>query len=303
MHAVSKTDIPGLQLLNRGKVRDIYAVGDDHLLLVASDRISAFDVVLPDPVPGKGIVLTQLSIFWFELLAGVTGNHVVETDVSKMPGPIPDHADTLRGRSLLVRRARVYPTECIARGFLLGSGWKDYQRSGAVCGIELPEGLRKNHRFDPPLFTPSTKAEQGEHDENISFDALVDTVGAELADELRDKTLSVFHAARQHAEKGGVIICDTKFEWGEIDGRTSLVDEVLTPDSSRFWRKEDADAALPDGDPPSYDKQVVRNWLETQTWDKKAPGPNLPPEILATARARYVEIYERIAGGAVPHLD
>ena len=303
MRAVHQTEVAGLQLLNRGKVRDIYAVGDDHLLLVASDRISAFDVVLPDPIPGKGVILTQLSIFWFELLAGVTDNHIVETDVMAMPDPIPANADVLRGRSLLVKRAAVHPAECIARGFLLGSGWKDYQKTGAVCGIELPDGLKKNHRFDPPLFTPSTKAEQGEHDENISFEALVATVGQDLADELRDKTLAVFHTARNHARERGVIICDTKFEWGAIGGRTILVDEVLTPDSSRFWRKEDADAALPDGNPPSYDKQVVRDWLETQPWDKTAPGPKLPAEVAATARGRYIEIYERIAGGSVPHLD
>lgn len=303
MRAVHQSEIPDLQLLNRGKVRDIYAVGDDHLLLVASDRISAFDVVLPDPVPGKGIVLTQLSVFWFDLLQGVTKNHLVETDVMAMPDPIPAHADVLRGRSLLVRRATVHPAECIARGFLLGSGWKDYQRTGAVCGIELPEGLKKNHRFDPPLFTPSTKAEQGEHDENISFEALVATVGQELAEELRDKTLAVFDTARAHAQERGVVICDTKFEWGVIDGETILVDEVLTPDSSRFWRQEDADAVLPDGDPPSYDKQVVRDWLETQPWDKTPPGPALPDDITATARSRYVEIYERIAGQPVPHLD
>lgn len=303
MRAVHETDVPGLKLLNRGKVRDIYAVGDDHLLLVASDRISAFDVVLPNPVPGKGIILTQLSVFWFDLLADVTSNHVVETDVTKMPDPIPASADVLRGRSLLVRRATVHPAECIARGFLLGSGWKDYQATQAISGIALEPGLKKNHRFDPPLFTPSTKAAAGEHDENISYEALVAAVGAELAADLRDRTLRVFDTARKHAERRGVIICDTKFEWGAIDGETVLVDEVLTPDSSRFWRKEDADLVLPEGDPPSYDKQVVRDWLETQPWDKRAPGPDLPDEITSTARARYVEIYERIAGRSVPHLD
>jgi len=303
MRAVHESDVPGLQLLNRGKVRDIYAVGDDHLLLVASDRISAFDVVLPDPVPGKGIILTQLSVFWFNLLQEVTANHLIEIDVTQMPDPIPTHADQLKGRSMLVRRAHVHPAECIARGFLLGSGWKDYQATQSVCGIQLAEGLKKNHRFDPPLFTPSTKAEAGEHDENISYDALVATVGDGLAAELRDRTLEVFDTARKHAESRGVIICDTKFEWGAVNGETILVDEVLTPDSSRFWRKEDADAVLPDGNPPSYDKQVVRDWLETQTWDKRAPGPSLPEEVTSVARARYVEIYERIAGAPVPHLD
>ncbi|MAG55148.1 MAG: phosphoribosylaminoimidazolesuccinocarboxamide synthase [Planctomycetes bacterium] len=303
MRAVHQTEVAGLELLNRGKVRDIYAVGDDHLLLVASDRISAFDVVLPRPVPGKGIILTQLSIFWFELLQDVTPNHVVETDVMKMPDPIPANAEVLRGRSLLVKRAHVHPAECIARGFLLGSGWKDYQASGTLCGIELPEGLKKNHRFDPPLFTPSTKAEAGAHDENISYEALVGAVGNDLAAELKDRTLQVFDTARRHAESRGVVICDTKFEWGEIAGKTILVDEVLTPDSSRFWRKEDADTVLPAGNPPSYDKQVVRDFLETLDWNKKDPGPELPDEILQTARGRYIEIFERICGRSVPCLD
>jgi phosphoribosylaminoimidazole-succinocarboxamide synthase len=303
MPSVHRTDIPGLELLNRGKVRDIYAVGDDHLLLVASDRISAFDVVLPDPVPGKGIILTQLSIFWFDHLRSVTANHLVEADVAHMPDPIPASGDILRGRSLLVKRARVHPAECIARGFLLGSGWKDYQSTQSLCGIPLPKGLQKNHRFDPPLFTPSTKAESGAHDENISFEAMARVLGESKAGELRDRTLQVFAAAQKHAETRGVIICDTKLEWGEVDGETILVDEVLTPDSSRFWRKEEADAVLPGGDPPSYDKQVVRDYLETLTWNKRAPAPKVPDDVMGMARARYIEIYERIAGQTVPDLD
>lgn len=301
MQAVATTDLKGLDLVNRGKVRDVYRVDSDHLLLVATDRISAFDVVLPDPVPGKGIILTQLSLFWFDLLGPLCANHLVEADVDEMPAEVRAHRDTLRGRSILVRRARVYPVECIARGYLLGSGWKDYQRTGSVCGIPLPAGLRKNHRFEPALFTPSTKAATG-HDENITMEQLAGFVGVELAQRLEDLTLLVFHRAAGHAMSRGIVICDTKLEWGDIDGRTTLVDEVLTPDSSRFWKKEDADLVLPGGDPPSYDKQVVRDYLETLPWDKKEPGPEIPAEVLDVARARYIEIYERICGRPVPHL-
>lgn len=302
MQAVVKTELGGLKLLNRGKVRDIYAVDDEHLLLVATDRISAFDVVLPEPIPGKGIILNQLALFWFDLLKPVTANHLVATDVADMPAAVRAHKDVLQGRAVMVRRASVFPAECIARGFLLGSGWKDYQHSGAVCGIPLPAGLKKNHRFTPALFTPSTKASAG-HDENISFEALAALVGAATARELRDLTLAVFEKARAHALSRGIIICDTKLEWGTIDGRTVLVDEVLTPDSSRFWKQEEAERLLPAGDPPSYDKQVVRDWLETCGWDKTPPGPKLPPEVAALARQRYIEIYERIAGRPVPCLQ
>ncbi len=302
MRAVTTTELDGLRFLHRGKVRDIYEVDAEHLLLVASDRISAFDVVLPDPVPGKGIILTQLSLFWFGLLEGTCENHLVEADVDVMPASVRKHRDVLRGRAILVRRAEVLPAECIARGYLLGSGWKDYQKTGQVCGIPLPAGLRKNHRFEPALFTPSTKAKVG-HDENISFEALAEIAGPSWAALMRSRTLDVFRRASDHARSRGVVICDTKLEWGRIGDRMILVDEVLTPDSSRFWRQEEADAVLPDGDPPSYDKQVVRDWLETQPWNKTPPGPRLPPDVMATARARYREIYERIAGRPVPHLD
>jgi phosphoribosylaminoimidazole-succinocarboxamide synthase len=300
--AIAKTSLDGLKLINRGKVRDLYEVDAAHLLLVATDRISAFDHVLPDPIPGKGIVLTQLSIFWFGLLSQEVEHHVVESDVSRMPKAVAAHADVLRGRSLLVRKASVYPFECIARGFLLGSGWKDYQKSGAVCGIKLPAGLKKNHEFKPPLFTPSTKAETG-HDENVSFETMAEALGPDAARELRDKTLKVFERCAGHARSRGVVICDTKLEWGQTNGRTILIDEVLTPDSSRFWKKEEADLVLPNGDPPSFDKQVVRDWLETQPWDKKSPPPRLPANVAALARARYIEIYERITGRSVPWLD
>ena len=304
MRAVSRTDLSGLELLQRGKVRDIYVVDADHLLLVASDRISAFDVVLPRPVPGKGIVLTQLSLFWFELFEDVTSCHLVESDVDAMPAAIHRHADVLRGRSLLVRRAEVFPVECIVRAYLLGSGWKDYQATGSVCGIPLEPGLRKNHRFSSPLFTPSTKAEAGSHDENIAFEAMTGLVGADTAEDLRQRSLAVFERATNHAFEHGVIICDTKLEWGRRGDEIMLVDEVFTPDSSRFWRLEDARGVLEDGgNPPSFDKQVVRDHLETLDWDKTAPGPELPDEILSRARRRYVEIYERITGQPVPHLE
>jgi phosphoribosylaminoimidazole-succinocarboxamide synthase len=300
--AITQTSLSGLKLLHRGKVRDLYEVDANHLLLVATDRISAFDHILPDPIPGKGIVLTQLSIFWFELLSGHVEHHVVETDVRRMPPAVAAHEAVLRGRSLLVRRSKVWPFECIARGFLLGSGWKDYQRTGAVCGISLPAGLKKNHEFKPPLFTPSTKAEKG-HDENVSFETMAEALGQDVAATLRDKTLAVFERCAGHARGRGVIICDTKLEWGHAGGKTILIDEVLTPDSSRFWKKEEAEAVLPNGDPPSFDKQVVRDWLETQPWDKTSPPPRLPAEVAALARSRYVEIYERITGRKVPLLD
>lgn len=295
--------LPGLDLFRRGKVRDVYVVDAETLLLVATDRISAFDHVLRDPIPGKGIVLTQLSLFWFELLGDRVPHHVLESDVRRMPPAVRAHEAALRGRALLVRRAAVYPFECVVRGFLLGGGFKEYKATGSVCGLSLPAGLKKNHRFDPPVFTPSTKAEQG-HDENVPFSRMERDLGAAVAAELRDRSVEVYAACARHAETRGVIVCDTKFEWGRSDGRTILVDEAVTPDSSRFWRKEEADAALPDRDPPSYDKQVVRDWLETQEWDRiKGPPPPLPRDVAALARARYVEIYERIAGRPVPGLD
>ena len=294
--------LAGLRPLRSGKVRDVYEVDDRHLLLVASDRISAFDHVLRDPIPGKGVILTQLSLFWFELLGDRVAHHVVESDVRKMPAAVRAHADRLAGRALLVRRATVHPFECVVRGYLLGGGWKEYRETGALCGERLPAGLKKNHRFATPIFTPSTKAEQG-HDENVPFARMEKDLGAEVAAELRAKTLEVFVSCSAYALGRGVVICDTKLEWGRADGRLLLIDEVLTPDSSRFWKKEEADLALPDRDPPSYDKQVVRDWLDVQTWDRvHGPPPPLPDSVARLARSRYVEIYERIAGRPVPHL-
>ena len=302
MRALATTSLDGLRPFHRGKVRDVYEVDDDHLLLVATDRISAFDHILPDPVPGKGIVLTQLSLFWFSYLGTSVEHQIVETDPRRMPDAVKRHADLLRGRSVLVKKANVHPFECIVRGFLLGSGWKDYRATGRLCGIELPAGLRKNAEFKPPLFTPSTKAKAG-HDENVSFERMEHELGSALAAELRDKSLLVYTRCADHARSRGIVICDTKLEWGDRRGKTLLVDEVLTPDSSRFWKASDAAAHLPDGDPPSYDKQVVRNWLETQPWDKQSPPPRIPADVQALAQARYVEIYETIVGRSVPELD
>jgi phosphoribosylaminoimidazole-succinocarboxamide synthase len=280
-----------------GKVRDIYALGADRLLLVASDRISAFDVVLPTPIPDKGRVLTGISRFWFAQTAraGIVANHLLSTDVGQLPADYAAAADDLRGRSMLCRRASVLPVEMIVRGYLAGSGWKDYQRTGAVCGIPLPSGLRESDRLPEPLFTPSTKAETG-HDENISFDEMVALVGPTLASRARELTLALYRFAAARAEPAGIILADTKFELGLLpDGDLILIDEVLTPDSSRFW---DATTYQPGRSQDSFDKQFVRDWLETQPWDKTPPGPELPPDVVQGTQRRYVEAYERITGGS-----
>jgi phosphoribosylaminoimidazole-succinocarboxamide synthase len=285
-----------------GKVRDLYRLGDDRLLLVASDRISAFDVVLPTPIPDKGRVLTGLSRFWFGETASIVHNHLVGTDPASIGtadgvGPEADglgpEADDLRGRMMVCRRAVVLPFECIVRGFLAGSGWKDYRATGKVCGVELPAGLRESDRLPEPVFTPSTKAEQGVHDENVAFDAVVAEIGGALAEEVRAVSLALYRHGSATAERAGILLADTKFEFG-VDpesGELLLIDEVLTPDSSRFW---DAAAYAPGGPQPSYDKQYVRDWLERQGWDKTPPGPDLPPELVAGTRARYVTAFERI---------
>ncbi|MCL2503419.1 MAG: phosphoribosylaminoimidazolesuccinocarboxamide synthase [Coriobacteriia bacterium] len=281
-----------LRPVAQGKVRDLYDLGD-HLLLVASDRISAFDVVLPEAIPYKGEVLTKLSLFWFGLLGGLVPNHLVSADVADLPEEYSKHADWLRGRFMLVKKARVYPVECIIRGYLAGSGWKEYSSKGSVCDIPLPEGLKESGRLEAPVFTPSTKAEVGEHDENISYEAMAEIVGAEIAADLRDKTVAIYSQAREHAASRGIIIADTKFEFGEIDGVPTLIDEVLTPDSSRFWP---ADAYRPGASQPSFDKQFVRDWLETTGWDKRPPAPSLPQEVIEATSAKYIQAYELITG-------
>ncbi len=283
-----------------GKVRDLFAVDDERLLLVASDRLSAFDVVLPTPIPDKGRILTGLSRFWFARTTGIVANHLLSTDPTDLPpgwADEPAERAELRGRMMLCRRARVLPVEVIVRGYVAGSGWKEYQRAGTICGIPLPAGLRESDRLPEPILTPSTKAEQGAHDENIGFDRMVELVGADLAERVRDIALRIYAHAAAATEPAGIILADTKFEFG-TDPRTGellLIDELLTPDSSRFW---DAAAWQPGHAQPSYDKQFVRDWLETQPWDKTAPGPELPAEIVAGTRARYVEAFERITGAS-----
>jgi phosphoribosylaminoimidazole-succinocarboxamide synthase len=280
-----------------GKVRDLYRVDGDRLLLVASDRLSAFDVVLPTPIPDKGRVLTGLSRFWFAETAAIVANHLLGTDPSALPDAFAAQAAELRGRSMICRPARVLPIEVIVRGYISGSGWKDYLRSGAVGGIALPPGLRESERLPEPIFTPSTKAEQGAHDENIDYAGAVALVGASMAERVRDLALALYRFGRDRAEAAGIILADTKFEFGldEASGELLLIDEVLTPDSSRFW---DAATYAPGGPQASYDKQFVRDWLEASGWDKTAPGPELPDEVVAGTRARYVEAFERITGAS-----
>ena len=276
----------------QGKVRDIFDLGD-ALLIVATDRISAFDVVLPDPIPYKGEVLTKVSLFWFGLLGDVVPNHLLSADECDLPDSLAVHASSLRGRFMLVKKATVFPVECIVRGYLAGSGWKEYQASGTVCGQELPAGLMESSRLPEPIFTPSTKAAIGDHDENISFERMVEIVGAEHAERLRDVSLALYSAARDHAASRGIIIADTKFEFGLVGGEITLVDEVLTPDSSRFWP---ADEYEPGHGQPSFDKQFVRDWLETSGWDKTPPAPSLPEDVIIMTAEKYVEAYEVITG-------
>jgi phosphoribosylaminoimidazole-succinocarboxamide synthase len=290
-----ETRIPEVTLWRRGKVRDVYDLGNT-LLIVATDRISAFDVVLPTPIPGKGAVLTQLSLFWFDLLKDVVPNHVLAADVSEYPDPLPRYRDQLEGRSMLVKKTAPLPAECVVRGYLAGTGWKDYKSSGRVCGIELPRGLRESDRLDPPLFTPSTKAEKG-HDENITIDELSKLVGGRTATELADVSLTLYTRARAHAESRGILLADTKFEFGLSEGRLIWIDEALTPDSSRFWPK---DLYEPGRAQPSYDKQYVRDYLETLQWDKRPPGPELPPGVVDRTVEKYREAYDRIRGVPLP---
>ena len=289
---MSETSLKNLKLHARGKVRDVYDLGD-RLLMVASDRISAFDVVMPTPIPDKGRLLNGLSLFWFEKLEAIVPNHVVTTDLSGLDLDNTERA-WLAGRAVIVKKAKVLPIECIARGYLAGSGWNDYQATGAISGIALPAGLAQADRLPEAIFTPSTKAQIGTHDVTIDFAEAEHTVGPELAGRVREITLALYRAAVEHAAGHGIIVADTKFEFGLIDGELTLVDECLTSDSSRFWP---ADQWQPGGSPPSFDKQFVRDWLESlKDWNKTAPGPELPADIVARTRARYVEAYERLTG-------
>ncbi len=292
MTALITTNLGTIRLLGRGKVRDLYAI-DDALLLVATDRISAFDHILGTGIPGKGKILTQISLFWFDLLSDLVPNHVITADVRQYPSPLQNFADQLEGRSMLVKRAAMFPVECVARGYLAGSGWKDYQATGSVCGIPLPAGLLDGSRLPEPLFTPATKSQGGVHDENISFEAIAARLGRPDADELRRLTLAIYARAAAHAESRGLILADTKFEFGKSNENIILADEVLTPDSSRFW---DAAAWRPGGPQPSFDKQFVRDYLESIRWNKQAPAPGLPDDVVERTQAKYLQAFHRITG-------
>jgi phosphoribosylaminoimidazole-succinocarboxamide synthase len=287
-----RTDYPELQLHASGKVRDVYCLDSDHLLFVATDRISAFDYVLATGIPHKGRVLTQISLFWFDFLKDIVPSHFVTADVNRYPVAIRKHADELRGRSMMVMRAEMFPVECVARGYLSGSGWKEYQATGSVCGIKLPPGLKESDRLPEPLFTPATKATTG-HDINISFEEMCQLVDPELSGQLRDITLRIYKKAADYARQRGIIIADTKFEFGQTAKGITLADEVLTPDSSRFWP---ADTYQPGKAQDSYDKQFVRDYLEEIRWNKQPPAPALPPEIARRTSEKYLEAYRQLTG-------
>ena len=292
MTALLTTNLGDFHLLGRGKVRDLYAVGG-ALLLVATDRISAFDHVLATGIPGKGKILTQISLFWFDLLSDLVPNHLIASDVASYPAALHPYRDQLEGRSMLVKRAAMFPIECVARGYLAGSGWKEYQVAGTVCGLSLPSGLKDGSRLPEPLFTPATKSQDGAHDENISFAVAEQLVGPADAAELRRLTLAIYARAAEHAESRGLILADTKFEFGRTPDGVILADEVLTPDSSRFW---EGSSWNPGGPQPSFDKQFVRDYLESIRWNKQAPAPGLPDEVVERTQAKYLEAFRRITG-------
>ena len=294
--ALLRTELGSLPLTARGKVRDIYALSPDpasDLLFIATDRISAFDHVLGSGIPEKGRILTQISLFWFEYLREVVPNHLITADIRAFPAELQPFAGQLDGRSMLVHRAQMFPVECVVRGYLSGSGWKDYLATGAVCGIALPPGLRESDQLPEPIFTPAAKINTGGHDENISFDTVVTQVGAQAAETLRSLTLAIYRSASEHAAGKGLLLADTKFEFGLVDGRITLADEVLTPDSSRFWP---AATYAPGGPQPSFDKQFVRDYLESIGWNKQAPAPALPAEVVGQTRAKYLEAFSLITG-------
>lgn len=287
--------IEGLTRLHSGKVRDLYDLDERHLLLVASDRVSTYDVVHPTPIPDKGRILTGLSRFWFDRLAEVVPNHLVSTDVADLPKAAQAYADELRGRIMVCRKVEIIPFECVVRGYLAGSGWTQYERSGTVSGVELPAGLRVSDRLPAPIFTPTTKAELGDHDQPVGFDVLVTQLGSELAEQVRERSLALYEAGATHAASQGILLADTKFEFGLLDDELVLADELLTPDSSRYWP---ADRWQPGSTPPSFDKQYVRDYASSTGWDRTPPAPALPDDIVAATRERYVEAYERLTGAS-----
>jgi phosphoribosylaminoimidazole-succinocarboxamide synthase len=293
---ISTTELKTLSLKGRGKVRDIYDLGD-HLLIVATDRISAFDVVMPNPIPDKGRVLTQLSKFWFDLTKDIVPNHIISADIKDFPPACRPYENTLRDRSMWVVKTEVVPVECVVRGYLSGSGWVEYEKTGEVCGILLSKGLVESSKLEEPIFTPATKAEMGEHDENITFERMEKIVGNELARQLRSLSLAIYKRARDFAEKKGIIIADTKMEFGVKDGKVILIDELLTPDSSRFWPKDTYRPGVPQ---QSFDKQFLRDYLLSLQWNKTPPAPELPEEIIQKTRKKYLEAYEKLVGKPLP---
>ena len=291
-NVITETNLTNLDLANRGKVRDLYDLGDE-LLIISTDRISAFDVVLPNGIPYKGQILTGLSEFWFDYTKSIVDNHIITTDVSQYPDELQADAEVLKGRSMLVRKANRIDIECVVRGYIAGSAWSEYKADGTVCGEKLPAGLTESERLPELIFTPATKAEQGEHDENISIAEMEAEIGKELSEKIIQTSFALFEAASEHAEKSGIILCDTKFEFGQIDGQLILIDEVFTPDSSRFWPK---DEYKPGSSPPSFDKQYVRDYLSDVGWNKEPPAPELPAEVISQTSEKYLEAYRLIVG-------
>ena len=291
-NVVTETNLTNLDLANRGKVRDLYDLGE-QLLIISTDRISAFDVVLPNGIPYKGQILTGLSEFWFDYTRSIVDNHIISTDVSQYPDVLQTDEEVLKGRSMLVRKANRIDIECVVRGYIAGSAWSEYTADGTVCGEKLPAGLTESERLPELIFTPATKAEQGEHDENISIAEMEAEIGKELSEKIIQTSFALFEAASEHAEKSGIILCDTKFEFGQIDGQLILIDEVFTPDSSRFWPK---DEYKPGSSPPSFDKQYVRDYLSDVGWNKEPPAPELPAEVISQTSEKYLEAYRLIVG-------
>ena len=293
MRITTKTEISTYPLLSRGKVRDIYDIDEKTLLIVTTDRMSAFDVIMDRPIPYKGVILNQITLFWMDKIKDIIPNHLVESDVDRFPAALAPWKDELEGRAVLVRKAKPLPVECIVRGYIAGSGWKDYQKTGTICGYQLPAGMRESDKLETALFTPSTKAELGQHDQNISPAEAARLLGEDVARKVQETTLAIYEAGRTYAASRGIIVADTKFEFGEIDGRIILVDEVLTPDSSRFWP---ADQYEPGHSQPSFDKQYLRDWLSAQPWDMQPPAPALPDEVVDATARRYREAYHILTG-------